>query len=213
MTVQTRASAKIEYSRRDVYISCHPGQTSGPLAEPIARRLRNNLDEDTSFVHWFTSENWKPGQLQKFLEEVSDIVVLLDDDIISGFKAARLEQITDLGQPGLELLAVLKVNDARSATEEAEPARVWLAKAETIDRLIGLKKVAGRPEWNLDERNTRQELHWFYDEAEKVLTDMTSLRDKKFFGADETRMGRNVGRFVDHEPEVCTHCGQAHARR
>ena len=36
MTVTTRASAKIDYGRRDVFVSSHPGEAGGRLAEPIA---------------------------------------------------------------------------------------------------------------------------------------------------------------------------------
>ena len=218
MTVTTRASAKIDYSRRDVFVSSFPGEAGGKLAEPIAVRIRNNSDEDSTAVRWSTDEyGWKPGELQQWLEVVTDLVLLLDDDLVGALREARCEQLTELARPGLELLAVLAANDARAKADQADeaggaaPARLWLAKAETL-RLVALKKVAGRAEWNLDQRDRDGLLHWLYDAEEKVLMHQGTLVNKKIVGADETRLGKNVERFVDHEPQRCSHCGQVHGQ-
>ena len=233
MPVTTRASAKIDYSRRDVFVSSFPGEAGGRLAEPIAVRIRNNSDEDSTAVRWYADEDsWKPGELQQWLEVVTDLVLLLDDELVGALREARFEQLAELAKPGLELLAVLAANDARAKAGVADvadvgdradladragpagevaPARLWLAKAETL-RLVALKKVAGRAEWNLDQRDRDGLLHWLYDAEEKVLMHQDKLVNKKIVGADETRLGKNVERFVDHEPQRCSHCGQDHGQ-
>lgn len=211
MPVTTRASAKINHSRRDVFVSSFPGEAGGRLAEPIAVRIRNNSDEDCTVVRWFADDEiWKPCELQQWLEVVTDLVLLLDDELVGALREARWEELAELAKPGLELLAVLAANDTRAVAGQA-PARLWLAKAETL-RLVALKKVAGRAEWNLDQRDREGLLHWLYDAEEKVLMHQDKLVNKKFVGADETRLGRNVERFVDHAPERCSHCGQVHGQ-
>lgn len=217
MTVTTKASAKIDYSRRNVFVSSFPGEAGGRLAEPIAKRIRNN-SEDSTKVRWYADDDsWQPRELQQWLEVVTDLVLLLDDELVDALREARPENLTELAQPGLELLAVLAANDARAKAGQADdggdgaPARLWLAKAESL-RLVGLNRVAGRAEWNLDQQDREGLLHWLYDAKEKVLMHQSTLVNKKFVGADETRLGENVDRFVDHEPQRCSHCGQVHGQ-
>jgi hypothetical protein len=204
--IATKASAKIEYGRRDVFVSSYPGAASGPLAEPIAVRIRNNSDEDLTDVRT-RGRHWMPGELQQWMEEVTDFVLLVDDDLAAALRDAKPEQAGE--QAGLELLIVLQANDARATAGTEDAARLWLAKAETV-RLIGYKRIAGRAEWNLDQRDREGLLHWLYEREEKVLQQQANLVNGKFVGEDETRLGRNVDRFVDHEPKACDHCGRVH---
>ncbi len=211
MTANTKASAQLSYSRRDVFVSCFPGEAGGRLAEPIAVRIRNNSDPETLEVHWTRDgSEVDKNRFRQWFEEVSDLVLLLDDDMVAALRAADGEQGIEPGQAGLELLALLAREDVRK-DNEVVPKRLWLAKAETL-RLVALKKVAGRAEWNLDQQDRDGLLHWLYDAEEKVLMHQDTLVNKKIVGADERRLGKNVDRFVDHAPELCTHCGQVHSQ-
>lgn len=214
MTQTPKALDKIAYVDRNVFVSSFPGEAGGRLAEPIAKRIRNNSDDGTE-VRWHTDEDgWKPHELQQWLDLVTDLVLLLDDELVDALRGAKLEELSNLAEPGLELLAVLKANDDRATADQSDdraPARLWLAKAESL-RLVGLNRVAGRTAWNLDQQDREGLLHWLYDAKEKVLMHQSTLVNKKFVGADETRLGENVDRFVDHEPQRCSHCGQVHGQ-
>lgn len=210
MPALTKASAKIEYGRRDVFVSSYPGEAGGRLAEPIGVRIRNNSDGDTTAVRWLVrDEPWKTGELQQWLEVVTDFVLLLDDDLCSALRDVRCEQLVDAAGPGLELLVILGLNDARASAGEGAPVRLWLAKAETL-RLVSLRKVGGRADWNVEQLDNKGLLHWLYERDEKILMHQDTLLNKKIVGADETRLGQSVDRFVDHEPHRCRHCGEVH---
>ena len=210
MTVTTRASASIQYIRRDIYVSSHPGESGGRLAEPIAVRMRNSTDEDTTGVRWYGDDvGWMPGELQAWIEEVTDFVMLLDDELAQALRKGRCEHLGTDPPPGLELLVLLTVNDARRQGGDRQGARLWLAKADSL-RLDGLTKVAGKPEWNLKASDDQQLLHWLYEPTEKVLKNLANLVNNKILGDDETRLGQSIDRFVDHEPQRCLHCGQVH---
>jgi hypothetical protein len=207
---QTRASPMIEHSRRDVFVSSYPGQAGGLLAEPIGVRIRSNSDPDETTVLWFKAKQWKAGELQQWLEEATDLVLLLDDDLIGALREARADTPVDASQAGRELIVVLGVNEARAKAGAGEPVRLWLAKAETL-RLVALKKVAGRPEWNLEQQDHDGLLHWLYDPDEKVLEHQDTLLNTKIVGEDEKRLGHNVDRFVDHDSRICPSCGKIHS--
>jgi hypothetical protein len=205
----TKASAKIEYSRRDVFVSSFPGRAAGPLAEPIAHRIRSYSDEDTTEVRCRTSITWKPGELRQWLEVASDFILLYDDDVVGALREAELDKLADTPEAGLELLVVMGVNDARQKAGADERVRLWMAKAESLP--VRLRRMAGREDWQLMEDDTR--LHWLYGPKEKVLTKPEYLQDKKLLGDDETRLGEKVESFVGHEVQVCKHCGAVHEPR
>jgi hypothetical protein len=205
-----KALASIRRKERIVYVSGTEDDLGAMVIEPLHDRIRSNSDEDEMDVAWRGSEQWDTSvERLEWLQDVTDLVVLLDDRIINKLRHASAddEALGESSLNGLELIVVLRRNEARSA--EGEPlARVWMAKASLV-QLIGLKRVAGRTEWNLQREDEEKRLHWLYPRNEKVLTG--TLVMKKLAGDDETRLALYVDRFVGHKPPICEHCGGAHA--
>jgi hypothetical protein len=208
---QTRAQQRIEYTQRKVYISARSGGAGGPLARPIGKRIGNTADPALTEVAWFDSRTWNPpAQRRQFLEELSDLVLLLDDDMVEALRDARPDAPEDASVGGLELPVVLATNEVRRVAGLGEPVRLWLAKAEALPRLVGLRRVAQRPEWNIEQLDADGALHWLYSPEERVL-EHDPRDDGRLSVDDDKRLGRNVEQFVDHQPAACPHCGRTHA--
>lgn len=204
-----KAGLSISFDRQ-VYVSGCPSDVGGELAEPIARRIRNSTDLDVTRVRWYEAELWEPSQLRQCLEEVTDFVLLLDDDMCTLLREAKPDIATPDPAVGQELLVVLQQREAHAAAGlESAAARVWLALAATL-QLIALKRIAGKPQWNFEQEDKQGRLHWFYDANEKVLMHSEALKNHKFVGADETRLGEKVKQFAEHTVPACPRCGAIH---
>jgi hypothetical protein len=201
MSDQPRAAGKVSYARQ-VYLSSFPGKAGARVLEPIARRLGNYLDVD-----FHGNDNTTTQQLRQKLEDTTDFVLLVDDHVCQALRESdvtRLDELTHEQLQGRELLAVLWLNDLR-ATQQAAQARLWLAKAETL-KLLALRKVGGRGDWNFVDFEARRLLHWLYPENEKVLQHQARPDDDLFVGADESRLGEHAEAFYDHAPAACDTC-------
>jgi hypothetical protein len=203
-----KAGASISFDRQ-VYVSACPDDIGGPLAKPIAERIRSCMElevEDLEKVMWFTSQVWKPNVLRERLADVTDFVLLLDDETCNRLRTAPAELA---GDPGAcqEILVVLPIFDSHRKAGLDSSVRIWLAMAATLS-LAGLTKVAGK--WNLREEDRKGHLHWFYAPDETVLMHLDQLPNGKFIGADERRLGKQVMAFVEHAAPVCKHCGAIH---
>ncbi len=208
--------ARIEHRERVVYVSGSPEDQGGQLVVPVTRRIRASADPDRIEVHSYLSRQREPGELREALECVTDFVMLVDDGLVIGLQDADLEAIDPDPCSGAELLVVLDANDARRGADGVErPARIWLARASEIETLVGLKRVAGRADWNLHDGQLSAALHWLYQSGERVVVDFKGFNDagKRLVAEDDLRLGKQVGEFLRHAPAACPHCGAPAAPR
>lgn len=203
--------AKIEHRERVVYVSGSPDDQGGQLVVPVTRRIRSSADPDRTEVHSYLSKQREPGELREALECVTDFVMLVDDGLVIGLQDADLDAIDPDPGSGAELLVVLDANDARRGADGVErPARIWLARASEIETLVGLKRVAGRADWNLHDGRLSAALHWLYEAGERVVVDFDGFQvSKRLVADDDLRLGKRVGAFLRHVPGACPHCGPA----
>lgn len=195
-------------SRRVVYVAGADDDAGADLLRPLADRIRNNSDEDETTVSWHGSDNWIDVQRRQWLEEVTDLIVVLDDRLMELLRDPKcsLDLLDDETLNGRELLVVFRCNDDRRSAG-SELARLWAAKAARVE-LIGLKRIAGRDDWSLLREDQEERLHWLYAPNEKILTGV--LVRGRLSGEDEDRLASAVGRFVEHQPQKCDRCGKQH---
>jgi hypothetical protein len=198
-----RTAGKVSFQKRKVYLSSFPGKAGARVQGPIAKRLENELD-----TFWHGSQPQEDtARLRQLIEECSDLVLLLDDDLCKALResdAAALDKLTHEHLNGRELLWVLALNEGRKRDAQAQ-ARLWLAKAETL-RLQALRKVGGRDDWNFVTLGAEGLLHWFYPEQEKILEHQDRPDDGSFLGKDESRLGKQAIDFADHLAGGCPAC-------
>lgn len=203
MSNDVGTKATIQRKARNVYLSSFPGKAGGRVREPIGRRLANYLD-----VAWHGDDACaSTDELRQLLEEVSDFVLLMDDHVCAALRDSdvkKLDALTFEQLQGLELLRVLARNEEQ-AREGGPQTRLWLARAETI-KLLALRKVGRRDDWNFVDFGAKGLLHWLYPEGEKVLEHQARPDDDLFVGDDETRLGRQADAFYEHPFALCPAC-------
>ena len=195
-------------SKRIVYISCADKGIGWKAVKPLHDRISNNSDPDTTQVAWYEDEIWLKNEvnLSQWLDDVTDFVLVVDDDVVEVLRESKPDLDALKPAAGLELLNVLRKNDDRAKNAQAL-ARIWAAKAAAV-QLIGLKRIAGRAEWNLQRADEQQWLHWLYARDDVVFRG--KLEKGRPVGADDKRLGQQVNFFVEHELPKCQWCGSLH---
>ncbi len=195
-------------SKRIVYVSCAEKGVGWKAVKPLHDRISNNSDPDTTLVAWHGDEMWvrDDANLSQWLDDVTDFVLVVDDDVVEALRDCRPDLDAFKPVAGLELVNVLSKNDDRAKNAQML-ARIWVAKAATV-QLIGLKRIGGRGEWNLQRTDEEQRLHWLYERDDVVFRG--KLEKGRPVGADDKRLGQRVSFFVEHELPKCTWCGKAH---
>jgi hypothetical protein len=208
---QPRALDHVEY-KRVVYVSCAEKGVGWKAVKPLHDRISNNSDPDTTLVSWLRDDMWIGGsghlKLSEWLRNVTDFVLVLDDDVVEALREFKAEAEPGEMVAGLELVTVLRKNDD-CANNAEQLVRIWVAKAAAV-QLIGLKRIAGRAEWNLHRVDEQKRLHWLYEPDDVVFRGKLE-KGVRPVGADDKRLGQRVGLFIEHELPKCRVCGAIHA--
>lgn len=193
-------------ARRVVYISCAKEGAGWKLAvKPLHARFRSNTDANAFEVTWYGDDMWVANdvKLAQWLDGVTDFILLADDETYQVLQRARPDLEVLKPDPGVELIHILRRNEARAKQDELT-TRIWMAKVQDV-RMEGVARIAGRPDWNLKQTDQDNRLHWLYDRDEVV-----GLKRGAQTGAVDRRLTERIDRFVEHEQPKCRWCAGAH---